>query len=80
MTKRLVLPLLALNLTLLGSCSDANKRTDGTAGQPVSELDKAADKGGVQSEAVVIDNNAGPTVTANADSASAASADSTTRP
>ncbi|MCR5887936.1 DUF4142 domain-containing protein [Hymenobacter sp. J193] len=66
-----ILPLAAL-LALNTSCGDANKRTDGTAGEAVSDMDKAADEGGVQADATVIDNNAGPTVTADADSASPA--------
>jgi hypothetical protein len=53
----------------LNSCNNADKRTDGTAGEAVSDMDKAADEGGVQADATVIDNDAGPTVTANADSA-----------
>lgn len=57
---------------LLASCDNAEKRTDGTAGEAVSDMDKAAEDGGVQADAVVIDNNAGPTVTADADSAMAA--------
>lgn len=55
----------------LGSCSDNEKRTDGTAGEVVSDMDNAAQDGGVSSDAVVIDNNAGPTVTPGADSAAA---------
>ncbi|SNR74669.1 MULTISPECIES: hypothetical protein [Hymenobacter] len=66
---------LAAALTL-SSCGDANKRTDGTAGEAVSDMDKAVEEGGVQADATVIDNDAGPTVTADADSALAA--DSTT--
>ncbi|SEU03431.1 hypothetical protein [Hymenobacter actinosclerus] len=63
---------LALAATLaLGSCN-TETRTDGTAGEAVSDIDNAADQGGVKADAVVIDNNAGPTVTANADSALAA--------
>lgn len=61
---------------LLAGCNNAEKRTDGTAGEAVSDMDKAAADGGVQADAVVIDNDAGPTVTANADSA-AMMADST---
>ncbi|MCA8832392.1 hypothetical protein [Hymenobacter pini] len=73
------LPFLTLSAgLLLASCNGADKRTDGTAGEAVSDMDKAAQDGGVQADAVVIDNNAGPTVTANADSAAAA--DSTTAP
>lgn len=52
----------------LSSCGDANKRTDGTAGTAVTDMDSAAADGGVKADAVVIDNNAGPTVTANPDS------------
>ncbi|UOQ73537.1 hypothetical protein [Hymenobacter cellulosilyticus] len=54
------------------SCNNADKRTDGTAGEAVSDMDKAADEGGVQADATVIDNDAGATVTANGDSAAAA--------
>lgn len=64
---------------LLASCNNAEKRTDGTAGEAVSDMDKAASEGGVQADAVVIDNNAGPTVTANADSAMAADSAGATR-
>ncbi|QIX61636.1 DUF4142 domain-containing protein [Hymenobacter lutimineralis] len=67
------LPLVAL-LALNTSCGDANNRTDGTAGEAVSDMDKAAEDGGVQADATVIDNNAGPTVTADTDSAGAAAA------
>ncbi|RSK31129.1 hypothetical protein [Hymenobacter metallilatus] len=68
-----ILPFLTLGAgLLLASCSDAEKRTDGTAGEAVSDMDKAADEGGVQADAVVIDNNAGPTVTADADSVATA--------
>ena len=72
----LALPLAAA-LTL-SACSDNAKRDDATAGEAVSDIDKAREEGGVQSDAVVIDNDAGPTVTANADSANAA-ADTTAR-
>ncbi|UYZ58539.1 hypothetical protein [Hymenobacter latericus] len=69
------LALLAGSLTLGTACSgNDNQRTDGTAGEAVSDMDKAADEGGVQSDAVVIDNNAGPTVSADADSAAQAGA------
>ncbi|GAB3299654.1 hypothetical protein GCM10027348_24070 [Hymenobacter tenuis] len=57
---------------MLASCNNAEKRTDGTAGEAVSDMDQAADDGGVKADAIVIDNNAGPTVTADADSAAAA--------
>lgn len=71
--KTRILPFLALATgLLLASCGNAEKRTDGTAGEAVSDMDKAAQDGGVQADAVVIDNDAGPTVTANADSAAAA--------
>lgn len=70
---------LALAATLaLGACSDNAKRDDGTAGDAVTDIDKAREDGGVKSDAVVIDNDAGPTVSANADSANAA-ADTTAR-
>ncbi|MBC6700431.1 hypothetical protein [Hymenobacter sp. BT190] len=58
------------------SCGD--KRTDGTSGEAVSTMDEAASNGGVEADATVIDNDAGPTVTADADSAMAA--DSATAP
>ena len=64
------LPLLAV-LTLSTGC-DTEKRTDGTAGEAVSDMDKAAEEGGVQADATVIDNDAGPTVAVDADSAAAA--------
>jgi hypothetical protein len=67
--------LLAAALTF-SSCGE--KRTDGTAGEAVSDMDKAAADGGVEADATVIDNEAGPTVTADADSAMAA--DSATMP
>ncbi|SDY19994.1 hypothetical protein [Hymenobacter psychrophilus] len=70
-----LLPFLALAATLsLGSCN-TETRTDGTAGEAVSDLDSAADDGGVKADAVVIDNDAGPTVTADADSIPAADAE-----
>ncbi|OON70775.1 hypothetical protein [Hymenobacter sp. CRA2] len=59
---------------LLSSCSDNAKRDDATAGDAVTDIDKAKAEGGSTADAVVIDNNAGPTVTANADSASQAGA------
>ncbi|WP_375434684.1 hypothetical protein [uncultured Hymenobacter sp.] len=66
------LSLLALATMLsFSSCGDAEKRTDGTAGEAVSDMDKAADEGGVEADATVIDNDAGPTVSADADSAMA---------
>ncbi|WP_460622298.1 hypothetical protein [Hymenobacter tenuis] len=68
-----LLPFLVLSAGLmLASCNNAEKRTDGTAGEAVSDMDQAADDGGVKADAIVIDNNAGPTVTADADSAAAA--------
>lgn len=70
-TRFLLLSVLAATLTL-ASCGDSATRTDGTAGQAVSNLDSAAADGGVKADAVVIDNNAGPTVTASPDSAMAA--------
>jgi hypothetical protein len=59
----------ALSLTSCGG--NAEKRTDGTAGTAVTDMDSAATEGGVKADAVVIDNNAGPTVTAKSDSAAA---------
>ncbi|MCB2380035.1 hypothetical protein LGH70_20745 [Hymenobacter sp. BT635] len=61
----------------LTSCGNDEKRTDGTAGEAVSDMDQAAQEGGVQADATVIDNDAGVNVTANADSAMA---DTTTAP
>lgn len=67
-----IFSLLALAATLsLSSCDSTDKRTDGTAGEAVSDMDKAAAEGGVQADATVIDNDAGATVTANGDSATA---------
>jgi protein involved in sex pheromone biosynthesis len=74
----LILGALAACLSL-NACGDSAKRTDGTAGEAVSDMDKATDEGGVQADAVVIDNNAGPTVTADGDSAKAATPADTTR-
>ncbi len=77
--KHRLFPALALFAALsLPSCGDAEKRTDGTAGEAVSDREEAAEQGGVQADATVIDNDAGPTVTADADSAAAM--DSTTNP
>ncbi|MBT9393020.1 hypothetical protein KLP40_07585 [Hymenobacter sp. NST-14] len=55
----------------LASCN-TEQRTDGTAGEAISDMDAAAADGGVKADAVVIDNDAGPTITADADSAMAA--------
>jgi hypothetical protein len=75
------LSLLALGAVLsFSSCGDAAKRTDGTAGEAVSDIDKAADEGGVEADATVIDNDAGPTVTADADSAMATDSAGGARP
>ncbi len=72
-------PLLTLAVTLsLGSCGDSAKRTDGTAGEAVSDMDAAAKDGGVEADATVIDNDAGPTVAVDGDSAMMA--DSAARP
>ncbi|MBC8082268.1 MAG: hypothetical protein H7Z21_03595 [Hymenobacter sp.] len=68
--------ILAATLSL-SSCDNAEKRTDGTAGEAVSDMDEAAAEGGVEADATVIDNEAGPTVTADADSAM--TADTTAR-
>lgn len=63
-------PFVALAALLaLGSCGNAEQRTDGTAGTVVTDIDSAAAEGGVQADATVIDNDAGPTVTADADAA-----------
>ena len=70
--KMRILSVLSLFAVLsLSSCGNAEKRTDGTAGTAVTDMDSAATEGGVKADAVVIDNNAGPTVTADADSATA---------
>lgn len=75
------LSLLALAAILsFSSCGNAEKRTDGTAGEAVSDIDKAADEGGVEADATVIDNDAGPTVAVDADSAMAADSTGQARP
>jgi predicted small lipoprotein YifL len=75
------LSLLALASVLsFASCGDSAKRTDGTAGEAVSDIDKAAADGGVEADATVIDNDAGPTVTADADSAMATDSAGGARP
>ena len=72
------LPLLALSTSLLlAGCN--SEKTDGTTGEAVSDIDQATDDGGVQADAVVIDNDAGPTVTADADSAAMAADSSMNR-
>lgn len=73
----LALPLAAV--LALSSCSDAPKRDDATAGDVVTDMDEAREEGGVKSDAVVIDNDAGPTVTADADSAGTAAAPDSAR-
>ena len=55
----------ALSLT---SCGNSETRTDGTAGEAVVDQEEAAEQGGVQADATVIDNEEGATVTADADS------------
>lgn len=58
-----IFSLLALSAVLsFSSCGD--KRTDGTSGEAVSDMNEAAAEGGVQADATVIDNDAGATVTA----------------
>ena len=53
----------------LASCGgNTEKRTDGTAGEAVVDQEEAAEEGGVQADATVIDNEEGATVTADADS------------
>lgn len=64
----------------LSNCGGTETRTDGTAGEAVVDQEKAAEEGGVQADATVIDNDAGPTVTADADSANAMAADSSAKP
>jgi hypothetical protein len=72
-----ILSLLTFATLALGSCNSSEKRTDGTAGEAVSDMNEAADEGGVKADATVIDNDAGPTVTADADSAAAADSSAT---
>ncbi|UYZ62057.1 hypothetical protein [Hymenobacter weizhouensis] len=66
------LPAFTVASVLLLSGCNTEKRDDATAGEAVSDMNQAADEGGVKADAVVIDNQAGPTVTADADSAGAA--------
>jgi outer membrane murein-binding lipoprotein Lpp len=63
-------------LLLLSSCSDNAKRDDATAGDAVTGIEEAREEGGSKADAVVIDNNAGPTVSADGDSAQTAAGDS----
>lgn len=72
-----ILSALTFAALTLGSCNSTEKRTDGTAGEAVSDMDSAAADGGVKADATVIDNDAGPTVTADADSAAAADGSAT---
>ena len=72
-----ILSLFTFAALTLGSCNSAEKRDDGTAGEAVSDMDSAAADGGVKADATVIDNDAGPTVTADADSAAAADGSAT---
>ncbi|MGY2130924.1 hypothetical protein ACW9KT_01760 [Hymenobacter sp. HD11105] len=77
--KHRIFPALTLFAALsLTSCGGTETRTDGTAGEAVVDQEKAAEQGGVQADATVIDNNAGPTVTP--DSNSAAMDSTTTNP
>ena len=70
------LSLLALSAVLsFSSCGGDAKNTEA-----VSDIDKAAAEGGVEADATVIDNDAGPTVTADADSATAADTTAGARP
>lgn len=71
----LLTPALA-GLLLLSACSDSEKRADATAGDVVTDIDEAKAEGGASSDAVVIDNNAGPAVTADADTARQMTGDS----
>jgi len=59
-------------LSLLAVASILSFSSCGNSNEAVSDIDKAAADGGVEADATVIDNNAGPTVTADADSAMAA--------
>ena len=75
------LSLLALaSVISLSSCGDSAKRTDGTAGEAVSDIDKAAADGGVEADATVIDNDAGPTVTPESGSTTATDSTAGARP
>lgn len=75
------LSLIALATVLsFSSCGNTEQRTDGTAGEAVSDIDKAAEEGGVEADATVIDNDAGPTVSADADSAMATDTTGQARP
>jgi hypothetical protein len=75
------LSLLAVAAVLsFSSCGDSAKRTDGTAGEAVSDIDKAAADGGVEADATVIDNDAGPTVTPDTNSTMAADSMGGARP
>ncbi len=76
-TRFFTFALLTAALTF-GGCNNASKRTDSTTSEAVSDMDKAAADGGVEADATVIDNNAGPTVTADGDSA--ATVDSMAQP
>lgn len=68
--KHHIFPALTLFAALsLTSCGGTETRTDGTAGEAVISHDKAAEQGGVQADATVIDNEAGPTVTPDSNSA-----------
>jgi len=82
MTYRLLTGLLVAASLSITACGNAETRTDGTAGEAVSDINSAANDGGVQADATVIDNDAGPTVTPSAaDSARMMNMDTTaTRP
>ncbi|MBO3271253.1 MULTISPECIES: hypothetical protein [Hymenobacter] len=80
MTYRILTGLALAAALSLSACNDAEKRTDGTAGEAVSDIDKAAEEGGVQADAVVIDDNAGPTVTPSAADSAALDKSGTTQP
>ena len=68
--KHRIFPALALFAALsLTSCGGTETRTDGTAGEAVVDQEKAAEQGGVQADATVIDNDAGPTVTPDSNAA-----------
>lgn len=80
MTYRLLTGLMLAAALSLSACNNAEKRTDGTAGTAVTDMDSAAARGGVQADAIVIDHNAGPTVTPSAADSAALDASGTTQP
>lgn len=80
MTYRILTGLTLAAALSLAACNNAERRTDGTAGTAVSDIDSAAERGGVQADAMVIDNNAGPTVTPSAADSAALDKSGMTQP